>query len=256
VRGRALTLGAAAALIVGVACGDQFLHTNPYDPAFPLSVDIAGPDTLFSLGEIGSYAVRFTPAVFADSAVTWLADTITIFQADTAYVSDGSAYLQGGSGGNFMSVMPPLEPATLKISVEALVASYDTQLTGKGGGLATVKEYRHTGFKSVVITQRVTRIQLRCPDTHACPALSVGATATIWVDGFDARNQQIAALANPTSNPDTGAVVATFLSRDPTIASVSPAGIRAATVTARKSGTTWIVATRMALSDSLQIVVH
>ncbi len=69
-----------AALMITVACGEPFLHLNPYDPAFPLAVDVTGPDTLFSLGEIGSYSVRFTPAVFADSAITWLSDTVTIFQ--------------------------------------------------------------------------------------------------------------------------------------------------------------------------------
>ena len=245
-----------AALMISVACGEPFLHLNPYDPAFPLAVDVTGPDTLFSFGEIGNYAVRFTPAVFPDSAVTWLADTVTIFSGDTTYVSDGSAYLLAGKNGNFQSVNPPLEPAVLTISVEALVAGYDTNLTAVGGGLATVVEYRHTGLKSVVITQHVTKIQLRCPDTHACAPFSAGGTGTVWVDGFDALGHQIAALTSPTVNPDTGAVVATFVSRDPTIARVVPNGIRAANVTALKSGSTWIVAARKTVLDSLQIVVQ
>jgi hypothetical protein len=245
-----------AALMMAVACGEPFLHLNPYDPQFPLAVDVTGPDTLLSLGEVGNYAVRFTPAVFPDSAVTWLADTVTIFSADTTYVSNGSAYLLPAKNGNFQSVNPPLEPAVLKISVEALVAGYDTNLTGSGGGLAKVIEYRHTGFKTVVITQRITQIQLRCPDTHACAPFSAGATGTVWVDGFDALGHQIAALTSATVNPDTGAVVATFVSRDPTIARVDPKGIRAANVTALKSGSTWVVATRKTLLDSLQLIVH
>ena len=54
----------------------------------------------------------------------------------------------------------------------------------------------------------------------------------------------------------TGTPMATFTSRDTTVASVTPVGIRAATVTARKSGTTWIVATRNSLLDSLQLTVR
>jgi hypothetical protein len=254
-RRRGFALGGIAAALIAVACGDPFLHLNPYDPDFPLSISIAGPDTLFSVGEVGSYVATFNPAVFADSAVTWLSDTVTIYGGDSAYVSQGSVYLRVGTPGNFKSLSPPLEPAFLKITVEALAASYDT-LVGRGGGLVQVTEYRHTGFKSVILTQRVTKIQLRCPTTHTCAPLSVGSSGAIWIDGFDALGQPITALTDPTVNPDTGAVVATYVSRDPTIASVAPTGIRAATVTGVKAGSTWIVAMRNSLRDSLQLVVH
>jgi hypothetical protein len=105
-------------------------------------------------------------------------------------------------------------------------------------------------------TQRVTRIQLRCPDTHACDTVSTGGGWSVWVDGFDALNERIYALTSATANPATGTVIATFAVRDTTIASVSPVGIRAANVTALKSGTTWIVGTRGTLLDSLQLVVQ
>jgi len=64
------------------------------------------------------------------------------------------------------------------------------------------------------------------------------------------------ALTAATTNPLTGTPVATFVSRDTTVASVLLIGIRAATVTARKTGTTWIVATRGSLFDSLALVVR
>ena len=57
--------------------------------------------------------------------------------------------------------------------------------------------------------------------------------------------------AQQTNNP-----VATYVSRDSTIARATPIGIRVAKVSGVKSGTTWIVATRGALADSLQVVVH
>ena len=76
-------------------------------------------------------------------------------------------------------------------------------------------------------------------------------------DSFrDALGQPIVALHSPAANPATGTAVATFVVRDTTIASVAPVGIRAATVTARKSGSTWIVATRSSLLDSLQVTVR
>jgi hypothetical protein len=117
-------------------------------------------------------------------------------------------------------------------------------------------EARHVGYKTVVVTQRLTRISLRCPDTRACDSLAVGGTWSVWVDGFDARGLQIASLRTADTNPSAGPPIAVYTVRDTTIATLVPAGIRAATVTALKSGTTWIVGARGALSDSLQLVVR
>jgi hypothetical protein len=248
------------ALTAAIACGEPYLHLNPYDPDFPVAIAITGPDTLFSAGELGQFAATATPT-FPDTAFVWAADTVTIFQADTSYVADGSVYLTAGQDGKFQSINPPLDPATLTISVEALIGRIDTTVArhlpscGCDKTIQTV-QYRHTGLKSVVLTQRVTRIQLRCPDTHACVPVGVGGISSVWVDGFDALGHQIVALTGAGVNPDTGAVVATFVSRDSTIASVKPKGIRSANVTALKSGSTWIVATRKLLLDSLQLVVH
>jgi hypothetical protein len=134
---------------------------------------------------------------------------------------------------------------------------------------------RHVAYKEVVVMQRLTRIQLRCPDTHVCAPLPVADTAFVWVDGFDALGRQIAMLANSTSNPATGNPItpyattdtailrvqkgknpiATYVSRDSTVARMTPVGIRVARVIGVSPGSTWIVATRGALTDSLQIVV-
>jgi hypothetical protein len=83
---------------------------------------------------------------------------------------------------------------------------------------------------------------------------------SVWVDGADAGGSQIVGLALPDSNPANGAPIAAFVSRDATVAAVAPFKVRAANVTALKPGTTWIVATRIALKDtlrdSLQVVVR
>jgi hypothetical protein len=272
-----------------LACGEQYLHTNPYDPAVPVEITITGPDTLFSAQEIANYTAQVSPA-WPDTGFVWAIDTFTdYFIVPTPCVSQvalGDTILAVDGSGTYRSVLPPLEPYAFKIAVELQLGTVDTSfsavLTCDGPGVVVhTKTARHVAYKTVVVMQRVTRMQLRCPSTHACAPLTVGDSAFIWVDGFDALNHPILALTSPTANPSSGnphagnplttyvldnpAIqraqqtnnpVATYVSRDSTIARATPIGIRVARVTGVKSGTTWIVATRGALADSLQVVVH
>ena len=234
-----------AALVAFVACGDPYQHSNPYDPAVPVNIVITGPETTYSWFEEAHYKATASPA-FPDSSFEWTSSNVF-------------AFVPGG-GGIFTSgqlVPPPLYPATMTVQIAAGIGGYDTVGQPKADGPApTVRAWRHTTNKSVVMTQLVTRILLRCPDTHVCDPVSVGGIWSVWVDGFDALNHKIVALFNTGVNPATGSIVATFAVRDPTIASVVPVGIRASTVTALKAGTTWIVATRGMLTDSIQLTVH
>lgn len=236
-----------------------------------MELTITGPDSLFSYGEIAQYVAQAAPA-FPDSAVLWKIDTVTIHRGgnlDT--IIAGLSYPNPGAGdtivpgdsifkplgaGTFQSLAPPLEPKSVTVTIDALIGAYDTTLASWEIGTVQTKGYRHAGYKTVVLTQRVTKIQLRCPDTHACDSLSAGASWTVWVDGFDALGRQIYALTGATTNPPGSPPIATFASRDTTIATVTPVHIRAATVTALRSGMTWIVGTRGALLDSVQVVVH
>ena len=287
-RRRLYTVLGAAALVALIACGDPYLHTNPYDPAHRVDIAIAGPDTLFSLGEVGQYTVQTSPA-WPDTGFVWAIDTFTdyfIVQPPPPAIPCGTQVARGDTilhptvPGSYESVLPPLEPYSFTIAVEVWLGTIDTTfITGQcGGGLTLTagRAARHIGYKPVVVMQRVTRIQLRCPDTHACAPLTVGDSAFIWVDGFDALDNQISGLSNPTVNPASGnptlpyqfsnpAIqaalktnnpIATYVSRDTTIARTTPIGIRVARVTPLAAGTTWVVATRGALMDSLQIVVH
>ena len=265
----------ATLLVASLACGDPYLHTNPYDPAVPVEMNITGPDSLFSYGQIGQYSVQTIPA-FPDSAIQWNIDTTTIHRGGnidtiiggmlTTNPGTGDTVVAGDSlfkpigVGTFQSTAPPLDPTTQTVTVEALIGRVDTTVARctPTQGCVTIQtnQYRRIGYKSVVVTQRLTRIQLRCPDTHVCDTLSAGGMWSVWVDGFDALNRQIYALTNSTANPIRGSPIVTFVARDTAVASVSPVGIRAANVTARKSGATWIVATRDVLLDSLQLVVR
>jgi hypothetical protein len=236
----------ATVLVATFACGDPYKHTNPYDPVFAVSVTVTGPDSLFSYGELGQFGAVTVPA-FPDSAVQFATlDTFAFPPAGT------STFRNGGI------ITPPLWPATRTATVYAGVGTYDTVASTLNavGQAQLITAWRHSATKLVVLTQRVARIQLRCPDTHACDTLSAGGVWSVWADGFDALNQQIVALHSSSANPATGTAVATYVTRDTTIASVAPVGIRAANVTARKSGTTWIVGTRGPLLDSLRLVVR
>lgn len=239
-RRRSFALAGAVILVAAVACGDPYTHTNPYDPAVPVAIEISGPDTTFSYTERATYTAQSVPA-FPDSAVNWA-------------VSDSVIFLPEGPG-SFETIGPPLYPDTRMVTVFALIGGVDTTIGRDYMAVKTI-QYRHIASKVVFQTQLVTRIQLRCPNTHACDTVSTGGAWSVWVDGFDALNERIYALTSATANPATGTAIATFAVRDPTIASVSPVGIRAANVTALKPGTTWIVGTRGTLLDSLQLVVQ
>jgi hypothetical protein len=239
--GRAVGLLGGAVLIASLACGDPYQRTNPYDPAFDATITVHGPDTLFSSFEQATYTAQTSPS-FPDSAVHWTC------------CGDAS-----GRTATLVAVDPPLWPQTETVMIEAAIGGIDTLPSTAPlvvGPVTPIRLFRHTGAKSVVWTQRVVRLQLRCPDAHACDTLTVGAIWSVWVDGIDALEHKIWSLTSSTANPVTGGAIATFVSRDTTIASVSPVGIRAANVTALKSGTTWIVATRDVLLDSLKLVVR
>jgi hypothetical protein len=277
----------AASLAILLACGDPYTHVNPYDPAHPVKTTITGPDTLFSLGELGQYSLQTDPA-WPDTGIVWAIDTFTDYfivvgppsPPCVTQVAPGDTILLGSGNGSYRSILLPLEPYSFKVAIEAWLGSIDSTISEGtcGGGVITanITVPRHIAYKTVVVMQRITRIQLRCPDTHACAPLTVGDNAFIWVDGFDALGRQIAALPNAASNPASGnpimpyattdtAIlrvqkgnnpVATYVSRDSTIARTTPIGVRVARVTAVSAGSTWIVATRGALMDSLQVEVH
>ena len=271
-----------AVLTALIACGDPYLHTNPYDPAHVLPIAIVGPDTLFSSGEVARYMVQTSPP-WPDTGVLWTIDTFTNYPSEGGCGPPGpprDTILLYSGAGTYQAFSPPLEPYKFTIPIEAWLGSIDSTVSSGtcGGGVGTtdVPYPRHVAYKTVVVMQRVTHIQLRCPTTHACAPLAVGDSEFVWVDGYDALGAPITALQDPAANPPSGnppeplvttdtAIlraqttnnpVATYVSRDTTIARSAPVGVRVARVTAVAPGSTWFVATRGALRDSLQIVVH
>lgn len=236
VKRRSVALIVFGALIAAFACRD-YKHTNPFDPLAPDELTIVGPDSLFSAGEFATYAIQSVPA-FTDPTAQWGSSSPNDLTS-----SEGT--------GTFELFGAPLYPVAETVMVTVAIGHYNT---------ATGSAWRRTYARTVILTQRLVRIKLRCPDTPACATLAAGGVWSLWIDGFDAGGGQIIRLAYPTTNPTTGTPVATFVSRDTTIAAVTPVGVRVASVTALRSGSTWIVATRVALldtlRDSLQVVVR
>lgn len=64
------------AFVAASACGDPYMHTNPYDPAVPVSITITGPDTLFSSFELATYSAEIIPA-FPDTSIQWASSGLT-----------------------------------------------------------------------------------------------------------------------------------------------------------------------------------
>jgi hypothetical protein len=233
VKQRRTALIGFVALVAAFACTD-YKRTNPFDPktnSTDLDLAVIGPDTLSAIGQIAEFTLEGTP-VFTDPTEFWTASN--------------DFELDGEGTGTFDVFTAPLYPATDVVTVTAKIGR-------------TLDGWIRGFSKNVVVTQRLVRIQLRCPDTHACDAQAAGATWSIWADGFDKGGREIVGMEVPTTNPAKGVPIAVFVSRDPTIAAVAPVGVRAANVSALTSGTTWIVATRVALADtlrdSLQVVV-
>jgi hypothetical protein len=240
---RTVTLLAGVALLLSFACGEPFLRTNPYDPNVPVTITLDGPDTIFNSFEQVFYTAHADPAVFDDSSFL--------------YQSSNPIFLEAAPG-SFFVLIAPMYPASISIPVTVGVGAIDTQPPAAGGNgpAAHVVVFRHSVTKTIVISQRVKNMALRCPDTHACDPMPVGGTWSVWVDLTDSLGHQMQSFFGPTKNSTTGDPLVIYSVRDPTIASVVPLGVRVGTVTALKAGTTWIIGTRGALLDSMQLVVH
>jgi hypothetical protein len=229
-------LSASGILVLAVACID-FQHTNPFDPEVPVTVTIF-PETLFSVaGGLVQFTLATVPPL-TDPDARWSTGTKDL------YATNGTGLLYSAGA--------PLWPQTETVPIAI------------GIGLHAVNNpfvvYAETTTRtisgSVVITQRLVRIQARCAGAPACDALSVGATTSVFVDGYDALGSGIVGLSDSTANPLTVSPIAVFTVRDTTIAAAVPVGMRVATVTAKKAGATWIVAQRDSLRDSLRLVVR
>jgi hypothetical protein len=220
-----------------LACID-FRHTNPFDPQVPVTVTIF-PETLFS---VARGLVQFTLATvppLTDPDALWSVGTKDL------YATDGTGLLYSTGA----PLWPQTETVPITIGIGRHYLKYDRSVPYS-------YDYTRHISGSVVITQRLVRIQTRCAGAPACDALSVGGTVSVFVDGNDALGSGISGLEDPTANPLTAAPVAVFIVRDTSIASAVPVGMRVATVTAKKAGATWIVAQRDSLRDSLRLVVR
>jgi hypothetical protein len=124
---------------------DVYAHTNPYDAQTELTYVIAGPDTLFSVGQIVNYKLQSAPA---------LSDTAGIWSCDCTELA------ASGGPGNFEMfgfVPPPVWPETKTVRVNVAIGKYDTTFTvsGANGPVAVQGHaYRRILSRTIVLTQR------------------------------------------------------------------------------------------------------
>ena len=178
-----------------VACDDPYRHTNPYDPLVPaVSVTVTGPDTVFSFHEVAQFGGVAVPA-FPDSAFTiGVPDSIAFpppvsersptppHRSTPTCVRDGDRRARRHRHIRSAAQRPPRYcPAPDDVSAR--------------------------GDESGRLTQRVVRIQLRCPVHTRATRRRSGGSWSVWADGFDALNQQIVALHSSVANPATGTPV-------------------------------------------------
>jgi hypothetical protein len=233
---RAAVLAASASLVCAVACID-FRHTNPFDPIVPVTVTII-PETLFSVaGKVVQFSFAAVPP-FTDPRAIWSVGSTDL------YTTDGTGLLY--------SAAAPLWPKTDTIPIAIGIG-----LHALNNPFVTFSDsLTRTLNGSVIVTQRLVRIRARCAGALACDSLPVGATASVFIDGFDALGSGLSGLPDSTANPLTALPIFVFTVRDTTIATALPVGMRAATVTAKGVGSTWIVAQRDSLRDSLRITIR
>src|ERR1019366_6293541 len=153
---RFVSVLATVILMASFACGDPYRHTNPYDPAVPVTITVLGPDSLFSYTEQAHFTAQIVPA-FPDTAVQFSSSDNGQFQLV------GAGTFEAGP-----RVGPPLWPATSTVTVTAGIGAFDTLRSDAGlaGPAPMDTAWRHIGSKTVVITQRVVGMLVRCPDTH------------------------------------------------------------------------------------------
>lgn len=229
-------LPAYGILVLAVACID-FRHTNPFDPGVPVTVTIF-PETLYSVARDLVHFTFATVPSLTDPDAIWSASANDLFAS--------------GSAGDLDSEGAPLWPQTETVPITIGIGRYAVNST-----LVTHSyDYTRSINGSVVITQRLVRIRTRCAGPPACDSAPAGATTAVFVDGVDALGSGLSGLADSTTNPLTASPIFVFTVRDTTIATAAPVGMRAATVTARRVGSTWIVAQRDSLRDSLRITVR
>jgi hypothetical protein len=161
------------------------------------------------------------------------------------YTTDGTGLLYSAGA----PLWPKTDTVPITIGIGLHYLKYDFSVTHS-------YDYTRTITGSVIITQRLVRIRARCAGALPCDSLPAGAATSIFVDGFDALGSGLSGLPDSTTNPLTASPVFVFTVRDTAIATAAPVGMRAAMVTARRVGSTWMIAQRDSLRDSLRITVR
>ena len=206
---------AFVAVSLSLACG-EYAHSNPYDPDTDTQITIAGPDTIWSIGELAEFTATVSPPVSGGRGIVW----------DAIGNADGFVVLTPGIG----------------------IGKFRAAHVGAASVSATVG--RHVASKRVVVRQRPARVELFCPDL--CTALTmtaIGSTRELLVGQYDALGtglhftQARADVTYASREPGIVGIVP---------GTGSPTGV---TIRAVATGTTYVTAQLGSWIDSVRVTV-
>jgi hypothetical protein len=148
-RALALRATAAALALAGSAACLDLAHTNPFDPATKVDIQVTGPDSAFSLQQIIGFSVASKPDW--SGVVEWKTTNESVLQS----LGDGRYGVVG-------VVAPPNDTASVLV------------LLGT-----------HTATHRVVVRQRVAGFRFPCLAGGSC-GVPVGARTGLTFEGHDA----------------------------------------------------------------------
>ena len=143
---RLVALGLAACAL---ACAD-LAHTNPYDPATPIEVEVSGPDSAHSFQQIIPFSYKSDPAWAGP--VGWKTSNVNLLHS----YGDGRFGVVGFAAS-------PNDTASVIVSLGT-----------------------HTATHRVVVAQKVAGFTFACPVRGAPCVFARGANAGIDFEGHDA----------------------------------------------------------------------
>ena len=204
-------------LIFGVSCSD-YPHANPWDPDADIEIELNGPSTTYSVGEVATFTYRAVPE-WPGVVAFWSSSNDLSFQS----VGNGVFRVFRSPSGSL-----PQDPVTV-----------------------TVRLGPHVRTQTVALTQRPATLRfIGCATGQPCVRFaSLGVRWTLELELEDA-------LGEPVEARFIVQYPATFVSRRPDVVRVSASGARSVIIESVATGSSYLVAATGTAMDSVLVTVQ
>ena len=204
-------------LVFGVSCSD-YPHANPWDPDADIEVELNGPGTTYSVGEVVTFTYRTVPE-WPGVVAFWSSSNDLSFQS----VGNGVFRVFRSPSGSL-----PQDPVTV-----------------------TVRLGPHVQTQTVALTQRPAILRfIGCATGPSCVRFaSLGIRLTLELELEDA-------LGEPVEARFIVQYPATFVSRRPDVVRVSASGARSVIIESVAPGSSYLVAATGTAMDSVLVTVQ